>query len=323
METSSILLMLASCFAIAFGLLGLSCLFERGLDRWRSQRAVDRTGGRGLIGRILAEGITPLAGLSKAVLRITFFGLFVEGVVREVRRLDYRTDLVPMGTVLLASSGLVFSLAYAFSFSVIGGLASVVCAFLMVNAWVNKRNDQRKEEVREEIPEAMQSMKACFQTGYSLSQTVHEVAEHTKGPLSELFSEVEGNLETGSGVHRALAVMRAEHSEPELAFLATSLEIQHKTGGSMQRILEAARQSVCDELELKRNLRTQTAQAKLSAQIVTAMPFALVGVFSLLSPGFLDPFFESPLGVVMLMSAIGMQVLGVSIVRRLLRVEVA
>lgn len=323
METSSILLMLASCFAIAFGLLGLSWLFERGLDQWRSQRAVDRTGGRGLIGRILAEGITPLAGLSKAVLRITFFGLFVEGVVREVRRLDYRTDLVPMGTVLLAFSGLVFSLAYAFSFSVIGGLASVVCAFLMVNAWVNKRSEQRKEEVREEIPEALQSMKACFQTGYSLPQTVHEVAEHTKGPLSELFSEVEGNLETGSGVHRALAVMRAEHSEPELAFLATSLEIQHKTGGSMQRILEAARQSVCDELELKRNLRTQTAQAKLSAQIVTAMPFALVGVFSLLSPGFLDPFFESPLGVVMLMSAIGMQVLGVSIVRRLLRVEVA
>ena len=104
--------MLASCFAIAFGLLGLSWLFERGLDRWRSQRAVDRTGGRGLIGRILAEGITPLAGLSKAVLRITFFGLFVEGVVREVRRLDYRTDLVPMGTVLLAFSGLVFSLAF-------------------------------------------------------------------------------------------------------------------------------------------------------------------------------------------------------------------
>lgn len=153
-KTSSILLMLASCFAIAFGLLGLSWLFERGLDRRRSQRAVDRTGGKGLIGRILAEGIAPLAGLSKAVLRIASFGLFVEGVVREVRRLDYHTDLVSMGTVLLASSGLVFSLTYAFSFSVIGGLASVVCAFLMVNVWVNRRSEQRKEEMREEIPEA-------------------------------------------------------------------------------------------------------------------------------------------------------------------------
>ena len=90
----------------------------------------------------------------------------------------------------------------------------------------------------------------------------------------------------------------------------------------MQQVLEITRQSVADEIELKRTLKTQTAQAKLSAQIVTIMPFALIGVFSLLSPGFLDPFFESALGVVMLLCALGMQVLGVFLVRRLLRVEV-
>lgn len=208
METSSILLTVASCFALAFGLLGLSWLFEKGLDRWRSQRAVDRTGGGSPIGRVLAEGIPFLGGLSKVGLRFTPFGLFVKGMVGEVRRLGYRTDLVPMGTVLLASSGFAFLLVYAISLSAVGAFASVICVFLILNAWVNKRSEQRREEMREQIPEALQSMKACFQTGYSLSQTVHEVAEHTKGPLSELFSEVEGNLETGSGVHQALAVMR-------------------------------------------------------------------------------------------------------------------
>ena len=88
----------------------------------------------------------------------------------------------------------------------------------------------------------------------------------------------------------------------------------------MQRILEAARQSVSDELELKRTLRTQTAQAKLSAQIVTVMPFALLAVFSLLSPGFLTPFSESPMGIALLAAALGMQAIGVSIVRKLLKV---
>lgn len=164
METSSILLILASCFALAFRLLGLSWLFERGLDRWRSQRAVDRTGGRSPIGRIFAEGIPFLEGLSKVTLRFTPFDLFAKGMVGEVRRLGYRTDLVSMGTVLLASSGFAFLLVYVISLSVIGALASVVCVFLMLNAWVNKRNEQRREEMREQIPEALQSMKACFQT---------------------------------------------------------------------------------------------------------------------------------------------------------------
>ena len=90
----------------------------------------------------------------------------------------------------------------------------------------------------------------------------------------------------------------------------------------MQQVLEITRQSVADEIELKRTLKTQTAQAKLSAQIVTIMPFALIGVFSLVSPGFLDPFFESSLGIILLICALAMQVIGISIVRKLLKVEV-
>ena len=176
--------------------------------------------------------------------------------------------------------------------------------------------------MRDAIPEALQSMKACFQVGYTLSQTVSEVRKNTTGPLEDLFREVEGVLETGGSTEDALKVLKKKASEPELVFLATALEIQHKTGSSMQQVLEITRQSVADEIELKRTLKTQTAQAKLSAQIVTIMPFALIGVFSLLSPGFLDPFFESALGVVMLLCALGMQVLGVFLVRRLLRVEV-
>ena len=181
METSSILLILASCFALAFGLLGLSWLFERGLDRWRSQRAVDRTGGRSPIGRIFAEGIPFLEGLSKVTLRFTPFDLFVKGMVGEVRRLGYRTDLVPMGTVLLASSGFAFLFVYVISLSVIGALASMVCVFLMLNAWVNKRNEQRREEMREQIPEALQSMKACFQTGYS--RRLREISKLVVGSI--------------------------------------------------------------------------------------------------------------------------------------------
>ena len=248
---------------------------------------------------------------------------FIEKLANELGNAGCRTDNVSLTSVLGFGLMLLGVLVYALSSSLIGSFAAIACGLLGVNGWLVRKQEQRRLEMREEIPEALQSMKACFQVGYSLSQTVHEVAASAKGPLGALFSEVEGNLETGSDVRRALLPMRADGSEPELVFLATALEIQHKTGGSMQRILEAARQSVVDELDLKRTLRTQTAQAKLSAQIVTAMPFALIGVFSLVSPGFLDPFFESAAGLILLAVAIGMQIAGISLVRRLLKVEVA
>lgn len=166
-------------------------------------------------------------------------------------------------------------------------------------------------------------MKACFQVGYTLAQVVREVRCSISGPLADLFQEIEGVLETGGSTQAALSVLKKRTSESELVFLATALEIQHKTGSSMQQVLEVTRQSVADEIELKRTLRTQTAQAKLSAQIVIIMPFALIGIFSLLSPGFLDPFFESVPGAVLLFVALSMQCAGIVMVRRFLKVEVA
>ena len=107
------------------------------------------------------------------------------------------------------------------------------------------------------------------------------------------------------------------------AAAALALDVQHQVGGSMRPVLEAARETVEGELALRRALRVQTAQARLSARVVTVMPFALVAVFSLVSKGFLDPFLQSPLGLGLLGLACAMEVAGVLAVRRMLNVEVS
>lgn len=320
MEISSVLLIAAASFAAVSGAIGLPLLWGAVVDKRRANIAAGRTDGRGFAARILGRGIKPLKGVSRIALKVPGFPSLVNRLCVELEKTEHRTDPTSLASVLLAFLLCVTIVAYVATASVAGSLAVVICVIFGLHAWASKREERRKTEMREEIPEALQSMKACFQTGYSFPQTVHEIALSTKGALSDLFSEVEGVLETGGGTHRALEVMKNRGSEPELMFLATALEIQHKTGGSMNRILEAARQSVADEIELKRTLRTQTAQAKLSAQIVTLMPFVLVGVFSLLSPGFLEPFFDSPLGILLLLIAFGMQAAGILLVRRMLRV---
>ena len=86
-------------------------------------------------------------------------------------------------------------------------------------------------------------------------------------------------------------------------------------------VLEAAGDSVKGELSLRRSLRVQTAQAKLSARVVGVMPFILVAIFALVSPDFLDPFFTNAFGYGLLATAIVMQVAGVLLVHRALSVE--
>ena len=141
------------------------------------------------------------------------------------------------------------------------------------------------------------------------------------GALGSLFSVAARRLEMGAPPAEALAVMRSSDQVPELSFVAVALDVQHQSGGSIAPVLETARESVISELDLMRSLRVQTAQAKLSASIVTVMPFVLVALFSLMSPDFLAPFFGSLIGVALLALALIMQLSGVLAVRRMLRID--
>ena len=303
--------------AIAYAALGLL------KEKIRGQKATARTGAEeSFLGMLLRRGIRSVNGVAKMALRIPPFYSYVTKVEQGIRFAGYRSSVTAIATLLLSGAVLLLIFGCLISQSFVCGGALAICLVLGVGVWANHQYEKRQNQLREAIPEALQSMKACFQVGYSLPQTIHEVRSNTTGPLSDLFGEVEGVLDMGGSSEDALKTLKEHAVEPELVFLATALEIQHKTGSSMQQVLEITRQSVADELELKRSLKTQTAQAKLSAQIVTVMPFALIGVFSLVSPGFLDPFFESAMGLVLLIAALSMQLLGISLVRRLLKVEV-
>lgn len=213
----------------------------------------------------------------------------------------------------IASFALTSSAAFAVA-------ASCLC---FVGSWLYVRHEADKAAcaMREETPDALRSLADSFRSGHSLLQTMQQASVELEGGLGSLFASAAHSLEMGETTSRSLSALRAVKGVPELAFVAVALDIQHQSGGSIAPVLESARASVEGELELARSLRVQTAQAKLSASIVTIMPFVLVAFFSLASPGFLAPFFASGLGLFLLAMALVMQVAGVLAVRRICRVD--
>ncbi|MEG0324450.1 MAG: type II secretion system F family protein, partial [Raoultibacter sp.] len=214
--------------------------------------------------------------------------------------------IVVAGTLLGASP--VFGIAAAACFAVAGYFV------------VERYKDKRAEQMRESVPDVLRSMGVCFHAGFTLLQTFRQIATEIEGPLGSLFSRAAHELETGISAEEVLVSFRDQASIPELSFVAVALKVQHDAGGSMAAILDAARDSVQGEIELKRSLKVQTAQAKLSARVVTALPFVLIALFSLITEDFLAPFFSSAVGLILLAVAVAMQVTGVLIVRGMLNV---
>ncbi len=323
MEAISGVLLIACMAGFIAVVLLLGVLTDVVMNRLHEQRVRRRAG-------LQEEGRTHLFYKGIAFLQPVTRIIMSLGKVRDYgKRLSdaliikgYRAQPEAVMSLLLGVLVIIGVAALVLSGSVLCGCVIAAGIVLGLGMWATRQSEAQRVCLREALPEALQSMKACFQVGYSLPQTIQEISTSTKGSLGQLFGQVASILETGGSIEEALEVLKRRGSESELVFLAAALEIQHRTGSSMQQVLEAARQSVVDEIELKRALHTQTAQAKLSAQIVTLMPFVLIGIFSLVSPGFMDPFFESAAGLVLLAIALAMQVAGISLVRKMLNVEV-
>ena len=307
--------------AFGFGWTLASLLFSR-LRHLSSTRML-RSGDLGAAAWLLRDGVSATRPIARALLRISSLrGLVQEGVwALEERGLGTTSEtLLSVVVAAVALSGLVGGLVAS---SVLAALAVACCVFACLAAWAGKMRDRRREELRDAVPDALHSMGVCFHAGYSLLQTFRQVSRETKGSLSRQFARAAHRLEVGQGSAQALEALREDDSVSELAFVAVALDVQHQTGGSMQRVLDSACETVEGQIELERSLRVQTAQAQLSARVVSLMPFILVAVFSLISEDFLDPFFESAAGLALLGVALAMELAGVLIVRRMLRIEVS
>ena len=312
--------------AVSTAFIAAALCLPEGIAWARRARAASRVehaamaGEAGLMAKLLRNGVAPATALACKLCGNRRIAAYCDGLWFLARRHDYETKADRVGGIVILVAASCVPLGWLVTSSPVFGVMSATCVVLGLGIAAHQARERQLEEMRESVPDTLHAMSACFHAGYSLLQAFTHLAEETHGPLGLLFEKAAGDLQTGRTATEALERLREHAALPELAFVTAALEIQHQTGGSMQKILDSACESVEGELALQRSLRVQTAQARLSMRVVTVMPFVLIAVFSLISPGFLTPFFSSVLGLAIFCVAMGMQLAGVLIVRRLLDV---
>ena len=276
---------------------------------------------RGLVRWRLQNGYACFVSLARLLSSLKWVGSSIDEIVIICEPRGIMATRQSLISVALLGLVLLALCVYIVTRSILGAIAVDLCALALAYVVLGNLRDKRQEAVREAVPGVLESMEACFGSGFTLLQTFEQVSQETPGYLGATFSRSAHVLETGGSASQALRELREGIHARDLVFVALALEIQHQSGGSMRQVLAAARDSVKSELALRRSLRVQTAQAKLSARIVVLMPFLLVALFSLASPDFLAPFFSSIAGYVLLAVALVMQIAGVVLVHRALAVD--
>ena len=288
------------------------------ISRKRIAIAVGNDSHESKLQKLVLINLKIFGSFSDKLLGLSFVNRGAENIVMLAAMKGARAEKCQVVSCILGCACLAAALSFVFTLSPVFAVSIALCVVVGVLTFSGSRLTKATNEMREQVPDAIQCMANCSASGFSLMQTFEQAEKECEGPLGKTFALAHRRMKLGSSVDEALAVFDSVKSVPELKFISIAFRVQHVAGGPISEVLECARESVLSELELARTLRIQTTQAKMSATIVTLMPFVLLALFSFMSPGFLTPFFTSIIGVAIFCVAFFMQATGVLIVRRTL-----
>jgi tight adherence protein B len=302
------------------------------LERYASgkEESTKEGTGQGGLADLLAQSAA-LANLNKVVEQRDFGA----NLSRELARADLRLKVseylgiwagVTVGVPLLM---LVLSVFIPTLGNPLFVLVGLLVGFMIPRIWLGRRKSGRLNAFNKQLPDTIMLIANALRAGSSFLQAIELVVRESRPPISTEFARVIREVNLGLPFEQALENMVRRVRSDDLELMATAIAIQHTVGGNLAEILDSIAFTIRERIRIKGEIRTLTAQQRLSGYVVGFLPIALAGFLFVAAPGFMDPMFKNPpeimglpAGVVILMFGGFMMFIGFMIIRRIVDIEV-
>jgi len=195
--------------------------------------------------------------------------------------------------------------------------------------WLGRRRASRQNAFNKQLPDTITLIANALRAGSSFLQAIEMVVRESTPPVTVEFGRVIREVNLGLPFDTALDNMVRRVRSDDLELMATAITIQHQVGGNLAEILDSIAFTIRERVRIKGEIRTLTAQGRMSGYLVAGMPIALMGLLFVIAPGFMTPMFENPPGVfgvpagMILLSFGGLfMFIGFIAIRRIVAIEV-
>jgi tight adherence protein B len=187
---------------------------------------------------------------------------------------------------------------------------------------LNRRRAQRIQLFERQIPEALDLMGRALRAGHAFPTAVKMVADEMQDPIAKEFRILFD--EANFGIPQSEALLRLAGRAPveDLRYFVIAVLIQRESGGNLAELLDNISAIVRARLKLLGEVRTLSAEGRLSAWILGSLPFCVGAVVQLVNPGFMAVLWTDPVGLRMVGGALLLMVTGVWWMRKIIRIRV-
>lgn len=189
-------------------------------------------------------------------------------------------------------------------------------------AYVKFRKKRRLDRFEEIFPEAVDMLGRAIRAGHPLSAGIQMVGQDMAEPVAGEFRTIFEEQRFGVPFTDALMGLVDRIDLVDVRIFTTAVLVQREVGGNLSEILDNISHTIRARFKIRRQLRTYTAQGRMSGIVVGSMPIVVGVAFYAINPEYIRVLFEHPLGRVMLAVAITLQIFGYLWIRKVVNIEI-
>lgn len=188
--------------------------------------------------------------------------------------------------------------------------------------WIFLRRKRRLKAFAVQLPDALEMLARSLRAGQSLAAGFNMVAGEMSPPIGKEFGRVFEEQNLGIPLEESLDSMTDRIPNLDLRFFATAVILQRQIGGDLAEILDKIGRLIRERFQIWGQIQALTGEGRLSGIVLMALPVLLFVAVYQINPEYIMVLFTDPLGKKMLAVAVGMQVLGALVIRKIVNIKV-
>ena len=226
---------------------------------------------------------------------------FADNIATQLARADLKltvAEYLALQVILVIGA---FVGAYVlFGGGILLAAAAAVIAFFVPRVYVRLAQRRRLNMFNDQLGDAINQMSNGLRAGYSILQAMDSVATELPAPIAVEFRRVVQEMQLGLSMEQALTNMLRRIDSDDLDLMITAINVQREVGGNLADILDVISFTIRERVRIKGEIRTLTAQGRMSAYVITFLPIGLTLLLLVLNREYMMQMFTHTCGWIML-----------------------
>ena len=217
---------------------------------------------------------------------------------------------------------LIFTLSFVLGSMVLGLVFASALVPLSFKFIVSSIMDKQRQSFANELPDLLNILASALRSGLSLPQGLEAYSSDAESEVARQIRRAVAEIKVGTAVDDALMGVAERMENEDLRWAVTALSIQRVVGGSLATILTTAFETVKSRAEIRREVKTLSAEGKLSAYVLMALPIGIFLFLFLTRREYVKVLYSTAPGLVMSMYVVSSLAIGWTWMKKIVEIKI-